>query len=144
MKLLMLALTLLMAVALRAQPFSIDWFTIDGGGGTSTGGAFSLSGTIGQPDAGAMGGGSFSLEGGFWAGATAIQTPGAPFLYVSNSVSGAVVYWERPASGFVLDETTTLAPASWTQRPWPYQTNSTHIFITVSPTGHRFFRLRHP
>ena len=49
--------------------FSISWYTIDGGGGTSTGGTFALSGTIGQPDAGApMTGGSFTLVGGFWAG----------------------------------------------------------------------------
>ena len=35
-----------------AQTYSIDWSTIDGGGGTSTGGVYSVSGTIGQPDAG--------------------------------------------------------------------------------------------
>ncbi|HWN96366.1 MAG TPA: hypothetical protein VNT99_15150, partial [Methylomirabilota bacterium] len=51
----------------RAQSYSIDWFTIDGGGGTSTGGVYSVSGTIGQPDAGTMSGGNYSLAGGFWA-----------------------------------------------------------------------------
>lgn len=52
-----------------AQDYSINWFTIDGGGGTSTRGYFSLSGTIGQHDAGGpMIGGDFSLTGGFWAG----------------------------------------------------------------------------
>ena len=51
--LLALAFTDLMA---RAQTnYSIDWYTIDGGG-TSTGGVYSASGTIGQPDAGAMSG----------------------------------------------------------------------------------------
>lgn len=34
------------------SPFTIDWSTIDGGGGTLTGGTFTLSGTIGQHDAG--------------------------------------------------------------------------------------------
>src|SRR5207237_460684 len=42
----------------------------DGGGGTSTGGGYSLSGTIGQPDASSftspMSGGNYSLVGGFW------------------------------------------------------------------------------
>lgn len=47
-------------------PFSIDAYTIDGGGGTSLGGGFELSGTIGQPDAGAHFGGGFELIGGFW------------------------------------------------------------------------------
>ncbi len=51
-----------------AQPFTLNWYTIDGGGGTSTGGTFELSGTIGQPDAsGALTAGSFELTGGFWA-----------------------------------------------------------------------------
>jgi hypothetical protein len=52
-----------------AQDFGADWFSIDGGGFiASTGGSFSLSGTIGQPDAGpVMTGGSFQLTGGFWA-----------------------------------------------------------------------------
>jgi len=50
--------------------FEITWYTIDGGGTSSTtGGSFDLAGTIGQPDAGpTMTGGDFSLTGGFWAG----------------------------------------------------------------------------
>ncbi len=59
--------SVLAAGAAQAQ-LSINWFTIDGGGGTSTGGTFSLSGTIGQPDAGIMSGGQFTVSGGFWAG----------------------------------------------------------------------------
>ena len=48
------ALTALVVLAGAASQslaqFSISWFTIDGGGGTSSGGNFTLSGTIGQPD----------------------------------------------------------------------------------------------
>jgi hypothetical protein len=52
-----------------AQPFAIEKSVIAGGGGTSAGGSFSLSGTIGQHDAGIpMTGGNFTLTGGFWAG----------------------------------------------------------------------------
>lgn len=47
-------------------PFALPWSTIDGGGGRSSGGSFSLSGTIGQPDAGDHLGGSFTLLGGYW------------------------------------------------------------------------------
>ena len=46
------ALGWLLATGALAQTYSIDWYTIDGGGGTSTGGVYSVSGTIGQPDAG--------------------------------------------------------------------------------------------
>jgi hypothetical protein len=51
--------------------YSIDWFTIDGGGTmNSSGGLYSLSGSIGQADAGSMGNGSYQLNGGFWGGAS--------------------------------------------------------------------------
>ena len=56
----------------RAQTYSIDRFVIAGGSGMSAGGAFSVSGTIGQADAGVMSGGNYSLAGGFWG---AIPTP---------------------------------------------------------------------
>jgi hypothetical protein len=50
-----------------AQPFQISRWTVDGGGAVrSQGGDFDLSGTIGQPDAGVLSGGSFELTGGFW------------------------------------------------------------------------------
>lgn len=49
------------------QEFEINRSTVDGGGVMrSTGGEFDLSGTIGQPDAGATTGGAFELTGGFW------------------------------------------------------------------------------
>lgn len=62
----MAAATTLLATA--GEPaYRIDRSTIDGGGGMrATGGDFELSGTIGQPDAGAMNGGAFELTGGFW------------------------------------------------------------------------------
>jgi hypothetical protein len=52
-----------------ALNYEITWFTIDGGGGDSEGGGYSLSGTIGQPDAGVLTGGGYTLNGGFWGGA---------------------------------------------------------------------------
>ncbi len=69
---------LITAIAL-AQPsggdFEITKSTIDSGGGISVGGDFSLTGTIGQPDANPQisTGGSFALAGGFWANATIID-----------------------------------------------------------------------
>lgn len=50
----------------QAQSYAIPWWTVDGGGGTSAGGGYTLSGTVGQPDAGVMTGGGYSLTGGFW------------------------------------------------------------------------------
>jgi len=58
---------------LFAQPYSIDWRKIAGGGGTSRGGQYSLSGTVGQHDAGnPSSGGNYSLTGVLgWSGANA-------------------------------------------------------------------------
>jgi hypothetical protein len=49
-----------------SDAYTIPWYTIDGGGGTSTGGLFTLQGAAGQPDAGTMTGGPYTLTGGFW------------------------------------------------------------------------------
>lgn len=51
----------------QGQDAEITWFSIDGGGGRSSGGGFVLDGSIGQPDAGpTMSGGAFTVTGGFW------------------------------------------------------------------------------
>jgi hypothetical protein len=57
-------------VAESGGGYDLTWNTYDGGGGTSTGGGFELSGTAGQPDAGeqVLTGGNYSLAGGFWPG----------------------------------------------------------------------------
>lgn len=131
----------------RAQPYDLSWFTIDGGGGTSTGGVYSVSGTIGQPDAGLLTGGRYQLVGGFWGVVLAVQTPGAPLLTARRSGPSVIVSWNLPASGFVLEQTSTLSgtPPPWAQVAFPYQTNATDIFIsTPAPAGDRFYRLRKP
>ncbi|MCC6190695.1 MAG: hypothetical protein IT318_16825 [Anaerolineales bacterium] len=48
-------------------PYVLDWWTVDSGGGTSTGGIYSLQGTIGQPEAGRAACGPYRIGGGFWA-----------------------------------------------------------------------------
>lgn len=67
------AVALAIVASAAIADYQIGWSTIDGGGATfSTGGNFSLGGTVGQHDAGPsttgqMTGGQFSLVGGFWA-----------------------------------------------------------------------------
>src|SRR5687768_18612225 len=90
-----------MALTLSAQNYKIDWFTIDGGGGTSSGGPYTLSGTIGQPDAGTLAGGSFSLVGGFWGGAFAVQQVGSPTLSIQPAGGNVIISWDPNSSGFV-------------------------------------------
>ncbi len=57
--------TSVLATPAPAQP-SIPWFAIGAGGGTSSGGAWTLSGTIGQAGADTLTGGGLSDQGGFW------------------------------------------------------------------------------
>lgn len=73
----LLALAVQPAGGTMGPPLEVDWFTIDGGGTMLTvGGGFELSGTIGQPDAGALTGGGFELYGGFWPGVSGAVLPG--------------------------------------------------------------------
>jgi hypothetical protein len=131
---------LILPLAATAQ-ISIDWFTIDGGGGTSEGGLYSVSGTIGQPEAGgAMTGGNFSLTCGFWS-IFAVQTPGAPLLTITHSGNQAIVSWSPSVTGWTLQTNGNLGTTNWVNHGGSVINNT----ITNSPTpGNLFFRLRQP
>jgi len=131
----------------QAQNFSLDWSTIDGGGGTSTGGVYYVTGTIGQPDASnAMSGGNYSLTGGFWSIIAAVQTPGAPTLAVTHSANSVTVSWPLEPSGFRLQQNNNLAnPAGWSAYGGTVSTNNGVNSITLTPpVGNLFFRLSNP
>jgi hypothetical protein len=137
----------LCAAAARAQSYSIDWFTIDGGGGTSTGGVYSVSGTIGQPDAGHMSGGNYTIDGGFWGIIAAVQTPGSPLLRVFLTATNTVVVaWPSPSTGFNLQQNPVVNNAgSWTSvTNAPVTVGSEQQVIVAPPIGNKFFRLKNP
>ena len=83
---------LLIGAALgRAQNLSIDWWTIDGGGGTARRrvcGHRDDWPTRRRPDDDRR---SFALTGGFWA--LAVQTPGAPYLRGLHDHQHAALFW---------------------------------------------------
>jgi hypothetical protein len=127
--------------ATQAQPYSIDWYTIDSGGGTSTGGAYTLSGTIGQPDASpsALSGGAFTLQGGFWPGIVVASTGEVPTLYLLLSGANVVISWSPNTTGFVLEQADSLSLPSWSTAPAGNPTPP------ISPAGAaRFYRLMKP
>lgn len=140
------SMLLLLPRSARAQNYSIDWHTIDGGGGISAGGVYSVSGTIGQPDAGVMSGGGYSLAGGFWGILSAVQTPGAPLLTIRRTQPNTVVVsWPSPSAGFVLQQSGDLNTANWTTAPQSVTDNGTNKFILMTPpAGNRFYRLIQP
>jgi hypothetical protein len=137
------------AFCLRAWgQYSIDWSTIDGGGGTSTGGVYTVSGTIGQPDAGTMSGGAYTLSGGFWGVLQAVQTPGAPWLAVTRTATNSVVVsWPLPGDGWVLEFTNRVSAvsAAWPRVSQTVQTNAAQAWVVEpAPTGNRYYRLHKP
>jgi hypothetical protein len=139
MKKFILILLLLIPAIGFAQQYSIDWYKISGGGGTSTGGVYSVSGTIGQHDASsAMTGGNYSLTGGFWS-LFAVQTPGAPLLTITYSGNQAIVSWPSSVTGWTLQTNSNLATGIWGNYAGAVVNNR----ATNSPTtGNLFFRLK--
>ena len=127
---------------LLAQQYAIDWFTIDGGGGTSSGGSYTLSGSIGQADAGVMTGGNYSLIGGFWGVAVAIQQVGAPLLTITRSGGNVTISWPSPSTGFNLQETASLGSPNWAGAALTVTDNGTIKSVTIPATvGSKFYRL---
>jgi len=134
---------ILCALRLPGQSYSIDWHTIDGGGGSSTGAVYSVSGTIGQADAGKMSGITYSIEGGFWGIFATAPTPGAPLLSIQLTNSGVVLSWPAPSTGFVLQENPAAETGNWTN-----VTNAVNVAggqkqVLVSPAiENKFYRLK--
>lgn len=145
MKSIVLFLAALIPAMSLAQSYSIDWFKIAGGGGTSTNAPFSLSGTIGQHDAsGAMTGGNFSLTGGFWSLTSVQQTAGAPALCIGHSGTQVTVYWQN-VPGWTLQQKNNLTVSgSWSASSGVTTSNGTNSLNLTSPLGTMFFRLSHP
>jgi len=128
-----------------AQQYSVDWYKISGGGGTSTNGNYSVTGTIGQPDAsGAMSGGNYSVTSGFWSLISLVQTPGAPALNISRSGNTITISWLN-VSGWSLQQNNNLSlPANWSASGGVTTSNGTNSLQIISPSGNLFFRLQHP
>ena len=143
-----LAALLLSVPSVSAQSYSIDWFTIDGGGGSSTGGVFSVSGTIGQPDAGHLSSGNFSLEGGFWGIIAAVQTPGSPLLSVAVASANHVALSWVSSAAFRVQQNLSLANTNgWSTvntNTFPIVVSNGTNTITLPVSGNQFFRLVTP
>jgi hypothetical protein len=70
-----LGLVALLIPAQRAAAqatYDLSWNTVDCGGETSAQGSYSLTGSVGQPEAADMSGGGYDLAGGYW---TSVEGP---------------------------------------------------------------------
>lgn len=125
-----------------AQSYTVDWFKIAGGGGTSSNGLYTLSGTIGQLDArDPLTGGSYSLVGGFWALPMAVQTPGAPTLRILPAGPGfATISWSPAIPGCILQQSSSLTPPAWMNAP----SGATNPVVVPALPPMRFYRVSLP
>ena len=127
--------------------YEIPWYTIDGsGGGTSAGGSYELSGSIGQPDVGKSTGGDYELVAGFWAFAVVIQTDDGPQLNIRYlSPTEAEIYWEAGPDPALLQRSADLMDGDgWEDDPGTPVIDGDGIYrLTVTPLESiRFYRLR--
>jgi hypothetical protein len=139
-------LLLLAAFTAHAQTYTIDWYKIAGGGGTSTGGTYQVTGTIGQPDAsGALTGGGYSVTGGFWSIISVVQTPGVPnLIIVPNGANSVKILWPNTGS-YTLQQNGNIATTNWSTSAYAITNGFGTNFCTISPpTGNLFFRLSNP
>jgi len=96
MKALTLLIIVLVTISMVSADYSISWYTIDGGGGTSSGGTYTLTGTIGQHDAAYSEGDSYELLGGFW--------PGGPLCFVDfEHFARFAEYWLETGTDLPAD-----------------------------------------
>jgi hypothetical protein len=124
--------------AAHAQEFSATWFSVDGGGGLSVGGAYAVFGTVGQPDAAAPStGGGYTLTAGFAPG-LGVQSA-APLLSIDASNPGQVrLAWEAMGVDYVLQQAATLDAGAWVDVP---AGGISPVVLTALESG-RFYRLR--
>ena len=132
-------------VSASAQSYSVDWSKVSGGGGAITGGVYTVSGTIGQHDAGEpMTGGNYTVTGGFWSLISVIQTPGAPQLRISRAGPAVTLYWQNVTGWNLQQNSSVTVPTGWSPSTGVTNSNGTNYLTLTSPTGRLFFHLSNP
>lgn len=75
------------------EPFALERWSVDGGGGFSFGGSYGLHGIVGQPDDGSMTSGGYVLQGGFF------HAPDPRSVFSDDFESGTTDRWSATVSG---------------------------------------------
>jgi hypothetical protein len=132
------------AVTAAAQTYSLTRQTLGGGGGLSAGGTYLVNGTIGEPAAGTVGAGNYTVRGGFWALIGTVQTPGAPLIRIKmTSTNTVLVAWPSPSTGFILQQSADSMGTNWVNvTKSPMDNGTTRSVLVSPPTANLFFRLK--
>jgi hypothetical protein len=128
-----------------AQHYTGGVQSINGGGGTSGRGPYSLHATLGQPAAASPAtNGVYALVAGLWA----VQTDEAPRMQIMRDTlqPGLVrISWPSAPAGFTLQQCTNLSTRNWTPLTNTVADDGASKFVTVpSSTGIRYYRLFKP
>ena len=118
--------------------YRVDWQTIDGGGGDCRAGKLSLSGGVGQPDAGLSTGSTYVHQGGFL---PAFLKDVGPPLSIVRSTGNYILSWPDICTGFVLEGARDVT-GPWTALGTGTVSADNYRVTLTSPTLYRFFRLK--
>lgn len=132
--------------ALYGEGFSIEWQVLDATVGTSTGGSYSITGIIGQPNASTpMTGGEFSISGGVTGLAVALREQNSPALRIEPRGANLLIAWPSSGMGFHLQQSSSLITPGWNEvLVTPTVAGSENQILLPFAAGHRFFRLHKP
>lgn len=130
---------LILAQPAQAQDYDLSWYTVDGGGGESTGGDFALRGTAGQADAGALAGGDYGVLGGFWVTTWSQLLTPTPTETLARTVTSTPTNTPLPPTRTFTATHTPLSPtrtATPTSPPVPTTETPTPTYTrTAAPTA---------
>ena len=136
------------AEEVRAQ-FALMTSTADGGGTIVSGGAFSINGTVGQPDAAASGSAGFSFTGGYWpAVLDDVIEPTVPEVRLNIVIAAGEIQvrWPVELTNGILEATTELPSAGWEKLGQATNVDGASRYVILNDKDHpvRFFRLHLP
>jgi len=150
MKTSLLSLTLLALTANARAASSIDWFTLDAGGGVQSSANYVINFTAGQTDIGPTvpsSSANYRIIPGFWALEDMGPATGLPELSITLSGPNVILSWPSPSTGFVLQHKDSFNPLSpaWADNPGLVTDNGFIKSVTVPHNlASRFYRLRRP
>jgi len=127
--------------ALSPVPLTYQWFD----GTTALAGATNATLTLSNVNKAITG--SYSVvitdsSGSVTSSVAKLQMTNAPTLAITPSGTNIVVSWTAMATGFTLQQNTSLATTNWVANSYPVSTNGATASITVPMSaGHLFFRM---
>jgi hypothetical protein len=129
---------LLLNLATLHGEYIIHSWAVAGGGGTSSGGDYQVTGSIGPSDAGAaMAGGDYLVVAGYWPALSTNPEP-APVLAIELATPGELsISWASDSHGWILQERSSLLPSEWVT----ISATTTNPTVIQAGDSTKFYRL---